>query len=348
MLHQAGPWYWLHPRTGPDLSWIPHMLRLKKYPSRSKNWFVRGTVAGIIVFESAGTPDKERAERYRLKREREVYDAARLGEVKAATFADAVTVYLNKGKGGRFLAPLLDHFKETPLPDIGQVAIDEAARSLYPDAKASTLNRQVYGPMVAILRSAARAGLPGAAVPMVERRDEEKPQITPADDTHLDALLPHLPEGLAALVLLMTYTGLRTGEALRISAGDIRDGYALAGRTKNGEPRMVPLPEGWAYPSGGWGYTTTQGVGKALRKAHKAAGLPYRDGHELGRHAFAARFLKAGGSIKRLKEAGGWKKLAVVDERYGHLEMTDVHDFMRELSRNRAKSVYAKKKDDTK
>ena len=315
------------------------MLRLKKYPKRSQNWFVRGTVAGVIVFESTGTADKGQAERYRLKREREVYDAARLGEVRDATFADAVTVYLNKGKGTRFLDALLEHFKEKPLPEIGQVEIDEAARTLYPDAKASTLNRQVYGPVVAILRAAAKAKLPGAAVPMIDRRQETKPEITPADDDHLDKLLPHLTERLAALILLMTYTGLRTGEALRIGPKDIRDGFALAGRTKNGEPRMVPLPEGWQYPSGGWGYQTTQGVGKALQRAHKAARLPYRDGHELGRHAFAARFLKAGGSIKRLKEAGGWKKLAVVDERYGHLEMTDVHDFMRELSKKRAKSV---------
>ena len=315
------------------------MLRLKKYPKRSQNWFVRGTVSGVIIFESTGTADKGQAERYRLKREREVYDAARLGEVKDATFADAVTLYLNKGKGTRFLAQLLDHFKEKPLPEIGQVEIDEAARTLYPDAKASTLNRQVYGPMVAILRAAAKAKLPGATVPMIDRREETRPEVNPADDAQLDALLPHLPEGLAALVLLMTYTGLRTGEALRITRNDIQDGFALAGRTKNGDPRMVPLPVGWEYPEGGWGLTTTQGVGKALRRAHKAAGIPYRDGHELGRHAFAARFLKAGGSIKRLKEAGGLKKLAVVDERYGHLEITEVHDFMRELSRKRAKSV---------
>lgn len=319
------------------------MLKLKKYPKRSQNWFVRGTVAGIVIFESTGTADKIQADRYRLKREREVFDAARLGEVKSATFADAVTVYVNKGKSGRFLSQLLDHFKETPLPDIGQVEIDEAARVLYPDAKASTLNRQVYGPMVAILRAAAKAKLPGATVPMIDRRQEAKPDITPADDQHLDKLLPHLPDGLAALILLMTYTGLRTGEALRVAPGDVRDGFALVGRTKNGEPRMVPLPEGWEYPAGGWGLSTTQGVGRALQRAHKAAKLPYRDGHELGRHAFAARFLKAGGSIKRLKEAGGWKKLAVVDERYGHLEITDVHDFMRELSKKRAKSVKPEK-----
>ena len=318
------------------------MLRLKKYPKRSPNWFVRGTVAGVELFESTGTADKTRAEAYRLKREREAYDAIKLGKVQAATFADAVTVYVNKGKSERYLTPLLDHFKEKPLPEIGQTEIDEAARVLYPSAKASTLNRQVYGPMVAILRAAAKAKLPGAAVPMVDRRNEERPRITPADDGHLDALLPHLSPNLAALVLLMTYTGLRTGEALRVQPKDIQDGFALVGRTKNGDPRMVPLPEGWEYPSGGWGYTTTQGVGAGLRRAHKAAGLPYRDGHELGRHAFAARFLKAGGSIKRLKEAGGWKKLAVVDERYGHLEITEVHDFMRELSKNRAKSVKQK------
>jgi integrase len=148
---------------------------------------------------------------------------------------------------------------------------------------------------------------------MIDRRSEDKPQINPADDSHLDRLLPHLSEGLEALILLMTYTGLRTGEALRVMPEHVGNGYALAGKTKNGEPRMVPLPEGWQYPASGWGYTTSQGVGQALQRAHAAAGLPYRDGHELGRHAFAARFLKAGGSIKRLKEAGGWKKLSVVD-----------------------------------
>lgn len=320
------------------------MLRLKKYPKRSPNWIVTGTVAGVVVFESAGTADRTRAELYRLKRERELYDAARLGEVRPATFADAVTAYLNKGKKGRYLTPLLDHFKEKPLPEIGQAEIDAAARALYPDAKASTLNRQVYGPMVAIMRSAVRSRLPGAYVPIWERREEERPVIRPADDEHLARLMPHLPDGLMRLIWLMTYTGLRTGEALRITPHDIRDGFAVAGRTKNGDPRMVPLPEGWEYPADGWGYTTTQGVGGALRRAHKAAGLPYRDGHELGRHAFAARFLKAGGSIKRLKEAGGWKKLSVVDDRYGHLEMTEVHEFVRGLSKNLAKSETAKKR----
>lgn len=37
--------------------------------------------------------------------------------------------------------------------------------------------------------------------------------------------------------------------------------------------------------------------------------------------------------IARAKEAGCCCKLAVVDERYGHLEISEVHDFMRNLAK---------------
>ena len=163
--------------------------------------------------------------------------------------------------------------------------------------------------------------------------------VTPATDDHIEALLPHLTEGLRALITLMTFTGLRTGEALRVTSRDIRDGYIHVAKTKNDEPRMVPVPHGWKWPPNGWGVSTTQGVGKALRRAHHAAGLPYRDGHELGRHAFAARWLKAGKGMKGLQIAGGWKKFSIPADIYGHLEITDIHQQMRELSQIRAKSV---------
>lgn len=318
------------------------MLKLKKYPRRSPFWTVRGTVKGQLIFESTGTADKHQAEEYRRKREAELYESIALGAQKPTTFADAVIAYVNAGGEARFLKPILDHFQDTPVADIRQTDVDACAAKLYPNAKNSTINRQCINQIITVIKHAADTEMPGAVRRKIRRRREAKVAVSPASDDHLDKLLPHLPEGLRALILLMTYTGLRTGEALRVTADDIRDGYAHVGMTKNGEPRSVPLPEGWTYPTGGFGYNTTQGVGKALRKAHEAAELPYRDGHELGRHAFAARFLKAGGNIKRLKEAGGWKKLQVVDEAYGHLELSDVHDFMRNLSRTRAKSVQSK------
>lgn len=310
------------------------MLRLKKYP-KSPYWQVRGTVAGKQLHVSTGTVNRADAEKFRRKLEKETYDYFALGETLPATFADAVTVYAKKGGEKKYLTRLLDYFKEKPLKDIGQQEINDAVEALYPNAKASTVNRSLISPFIAVVRAALKAELPGAVLRPIERRKELKPIVTPADDEHISKLLPHCSEGLRALITLMTYTGLRTGEALRVKKEDVRNEHIHVGMTKNGLPRMVPCPDGWVWPEGGFGFTTTQGVGRALRLSHKRAGLPYRDGHELGRHAFAARWLRSGNSIKGLKEAGGWLKLAVVDSSYGHLEQTAVHDTMRELSRKK-------------
>lgn len=308
------------------------MLKIKRYPKQSPNWYVRGTVAGVYIFESSGTADKAQAERYRFKRQNEVYEEAALGKVKSATFADAVDAYLNHGKQGRFLTPLVRYFKDTPLDKIGQLEIDRAANILYPKAKASTLNRQVYGPAIAVMWFAAKAKMPGATAPIVSMRKVVKPVVRPADDEHIAKLLPHCSEGLRALIILMTYTGLRTGEALRVKQEDVKDGYIIVGKTKNGQPRMVPTPAAWEYPDNGFGFGTTQGVGRAIRQASLRAGVRYLDGHELGRHGFAARWLANGGSLKALQEAGGWEKLGTVSDHYSHLEQSDVHAFMRKLS----------------
>lgn len=309
-------------------------LRIKKY-KKSPYWQIRGTVRGQLIHKSSGTADREKAEEFRRKLEAETYDFAALGRSPPATFADAVIVYVNKGGEKKYLKRLVRFFGEKPLNEIGQQEINDAVKALYPNAKASTINRCLISPFITVVRSAIRAELPGAVLRPIERRKETKPIITPADDEHIAALLPHCSEGLAALVVLMTYTGLRTGEALRVKQEDCREGYVRIGTTKNGEPRMVPQPSAWTYPGGGFGFSSTQGVGRALRRAHKSAELSYRDGHELGRHAFAARWLGKGHSIKSLKEAGNWKTLKIVDETYGHLEQTQIHETMRELSRKK-------------
>jgi integrase len=315
------------------------MLKLKRYPKLSPYWYIRGTVKGIYVRESTGTADRTKAEELRLKREREIFDEAALGKERPATFAEAVAGYIGAGGEARFLMPILDHFKDRPVQDIRQADVDELVRKLYPTAKASTVNRQCISPIISVLNYARDAEMPGANIRKIRRRQEEKPLVTPASDEHIDKLLPHLSERLRALILMMTFTGLRTGEALRVQPDHVKDGFIYTGRTKNGDARMVPVPDGWEYPSGGWGYTTTQGVGAALRRAHKAAGLPYRDGHELGRHGFAFRWLKSGGSMKGLQIAGGWKKFQIPADIYGHLEITDVHERMRELSRKKVSEI---------
>lgn len=310
-------------------------LRVKRYPKKSPYWIIRGTVAGRLIHRSSQTTDREEAEELKQKLERATFRNVKYGEVPPTTFSQAVKVYLSKGGEDKYLTRLLDYFKEKPLKEIGQTEINDAVDALYPNAKASTINRSLISPFITVARAALKAELPGATLRPIERRKESKPVVTPADDAHIAKLLPHCSEGLAALITLMTYTGLRTGEALRVKKEDCKDGFVNVGFTKNGKPRMVPIPSQWGFPEGGFGFATTQGVGRALRKAHTKAELPYRDGHEIGRHGFAFRWLRSGASLKSLKEAGGWDTLKIVDEIYGHLEQTAVHSVMRELSRKK-------------
>jgi len=324
-------------------------LKLKKYPKRSPYWVIRGTINGVKIFESTETVKRDEAEACLRKRSPEIYNAAKLNEQPPATFGDAVTVYLEGGGDPRFLDPLMDEFEVTAIRDISQVEMNKLIKKLYPagEPKATTVNRNVISPYISVVRAGIRATLPHIPPIAIKRRKETKVTATPASDDHIEKLLPHCSLGLQALLQLMTYTGLRTGEALRVTEEDIKDGYIHVGKTKNGEARMVPTPDGFQWPPGGFGFSTTQGVGIAFRRASKAAGLPYRDGHELGRHAFAARWLRAGHSLKDLKEAGGWKTLKVVDEIYGHLEQSRLHDTMRELSKNKRAQRVQKNTEDS-
>ena len=325
------------------------MLTLKRYPKRSPNWYVRGTVAGLSLFESTGTADRHDAEEFLRQRDRELYQRGALGREAPASFADAVNAYLDHGRPGRFLTPLLDHFRERPLAAIGQAEVDRAAQALYPGRKASTLVRQVYGPVIAVLNHAADAGLEGAMRRRIRMPKVGRPPAQWASDAQVAALLPHLNPRLRALVLVMTYTGLRISECLRLRRPDVtlRPAWLLIGRTKNGEPAFVPLPpqavEALAavLPEGlepAFGYVTVQGVNKALKAAAGRAKVPYLSTHRIGRHTFAARLLAEGYDIKLLKEAGRWKTLHIVDETYGHLEQRHAHDAMLAVA-NRAKSV---------
>lgn len=309
-------------------------LRVKRYLKKSPYWIIRGSVAKRHIHQTSYTTVKKEAEAIAHKLEAQIRNEELLGRHPPATFADAAEIYEKGGGETKYLLKLLDYFGTKPLNKIGQQEINDAVEALYPTAKASTINRSLISPYITVVRSAIRAELPGALLRPIERRKESKPIVTPADDEHISKLLPFCSDGLAALIILMTYTGLRTGEALRVTKDDVKDGYVHVGTTKNGKPRMVPSPSGWAHPVH-FGFGTTQGVGRALRKAHVAASLPYRDGHEIGRHAFAFRWLKNGGGLKGLMEAGNWETIKIVANTYGHLEQTAVHDTMRELSRKK-------------
>src|SRR6185369_12348086 len=144
-------------------------MPLKLIPPRagkSPNFSIRGTYLGVHVDRTAGTPEQRVAAKA-LKKTREAIERGeyRCGPEVApqpvATFADAALAYLRAGGEIRFLRPIINlqgifALCDKPLAEIDQIAIDNAARALYPDAPATTVNRQFYTPVSAVLK---RAGI---------------------------------------------------------------------------------------------------------------------------------------------------------------------------------------------
>jgi integrase len=314
------------------------MLQCRKIKG-SQNWYIRGTVAGHRVYESTGTSDRRHAEEYgRILQER-LYAELVLGQKPDATFAEAVNVYLDAGRSGRFLAPLVRAIGAVALSEITQQTVDGLALRLFPTAQPATRVRQVYGPVSAVIRYAAEVGLPGAVWRPLKKPKVQRKPVQWATDDYLDKLLAHCDAHLRAVILIMTYTGLRSGEVLRTTPQDylMRPGWVFVGRMKNGEAAFAPLPPEAAAAAAAvgyrWKWRDASALARAIRRAAERAGLDYRRAHVLGRHAFAARLLQAGHDIKLVKEAGRWKSLAVVDQNYGHMEQRFVHEAMLKVAR---------------
>jgi integrase len=128
------------------------------------------------------------------------------------------------------------------LTNIDQIAIDNAANALYPDAPATTTNRQFYTPVSAILK---RAGIEREVKRPKGWRGSKATSWMEPDQAFplIDASYEIEPEfGLFCLTLL--YTGMRLGDPIKSKLRDLKLGEALlyVPDTKGGLPRPVHLP----------------------------------------------------------------------------------------------------------
>ena len=207
---------------------------------------------------------------------------------------------------------------------------------VYPAAAPSTINRQFFTPVSAILNFAADQGL-------CEYRRIRRPK-QPGGRTRF--FLPDEAEALIdaaachakRLVTFLIGTGARTGEALRLQWRDVylnERRVALWDGTKNGEMRGVPLSDRVRdalanLPHGedqvfrtdkGHPYVIRQNGGGQIRGAFAAAigkaGLEYATPHSC-RHTWATWFYASTLDPVRLMQYGGWKKSEMI-QRYVHL-----------------------------
>jgi integrase len=217
-------------------------LKLVPPSPRSKYYRVRGTYRGVHVDRTTESPRQSHAQALLKKWEAEI-ERGELSGRPELTFGQAVESFVLNGGDDRFIPRLLKHFGiRIAAKAITQADIDAAAVTLYPKAQPSTRARQVYAPMSAILRHSGvelalkrPKGASGNRRTIWLRSEEFERVAVVAKERD--------PE-LAAMILLMVYTGMRLGEALALRCGDIdlSRSELILRRTKNGDPRMVYLP----------------------------------------------------------------------------------------------------------
>lgn len=253
------------------------------------------------------------------------------------TFAQAALAYRDAGKPTRFLDRIEDHWRDTRLASITGEAIRQSARTLYPEAKAATRNRQAIKPTQAIINHAAELGW--CARVTVRKFREETKRKAPATREWVDAFVDAASPHLGALALFMFGTGARVGEATRLTWGDVNlDGRtATIRQTKVEDVRRAHLPPRVMaalanIPSNRdpadrvFRYAASDSVRKPWEAVVARAGIERLMPHSC-RHGFATTMLRRGFDVATVARRGGWKDAATVLRHYAHaLEDATVTD----------------------
>jgi integrase len=314
-------------------------MSLKLHRKRgSPNWYVRGTVRGLLVDESTRTSDRAAAEAIRIKREAECLQTSIFGRKATVSFLQAAVEYMDNEGERRYVGPLLAHFGTTPLASIDQAAIDRAAKILCPKAAPSTVNRQIHTPISAILKYAADRGW--CEYRRVKRPTQPKGRTRWLTLAEADRLIEACSDHLRPLVIFLFYTGARLSEALYLDwrQVDFARGQVQFLETKNGDPRGVPLharvlaelqalkhrqgevfrrPDGKPYARkiDGGGQIKT-----AFKAACRRAGISDFTPHGC-RHTWATWHYAEHRDLVALEQLGGWSDHRMV-LRYTHVNVS--------------------------
>ncbi len=223
-------------------------------PGKTPNYSGRGTHRGIYVDRTTGTSEKRKAKDiikgWCLAIERGEYEkqpAAPMLAQREPTFADAALAYLQADGDPSYLNLIIDQSGDASLRDraikeIDQIAIDNAAKALYPNATAQTRNRQFYTPVSAVLK---RAGIERKIKrPKGWRGNKSTEWLEPEQAFPAIAAAYKIDPEFGLLCLTYLYTGMRLSDALSVCLRDLKLSQALlyVPDTKNGEPRPVHLP----------------------------------------------------------------------------------------------------------
>lgn len=229
-------------------------LKLFRRPG-SKIYEYRGTpVKGDRLRGSTGTSDRQAAKEFAAAVERAAYQHSRPSARKGRglTFPQAVELYLNAGKPGKFLPQVIAYWKhkairegrkETLVKDMTAGVIRQSAIDIYPEAGGATRNRQVITPTQAVINYCAE--LEYCPPIRIKRFKFEKKIKPPVTVDWLDTFCAHARPLTAALATFMFATACRISEARRLEWSDIdfQQRAILIVKTKAKKQRLPHMPQ---------------------------------------------------------------------------------------------------------
>lgn len=324
---------------------------------KSRNWWVRISVAGIKTRRSTGTENREEAEEYEQRERSRLWRLHKLGDRAALRWKDAADRYLSESGRARrrdreVLKRLARHLDPEPVSAIDTDAIEVLRKILLADGLAQSTVDRFMRTVRAVLKSCVRwKVLEGApSVPMYNPPRAAPRWLTRAEYARLRK---ELPSTLAIAADFAVYTGLRMRSQARLTWDRVdlnaRRAWIPGEQMKAGRhlglylstralsalraAKRLKADSGLVFDSGHGGNFNT----KAFRSAARRAGVAPLRWHDL-RHTFAAWAVQNGVTLQELMQLGGWSSYASVLV-YAHLAPGHLAEAAERIAGNRAYRV---------
>lgn len=234
-------------------------MPLKLRPPRAgktPNYEIRGKYLGVSVEVSSGTHKRSVARGQLRKVEEciELHGCYPAPEAKPdpgrPTFLTAAVAYMKAGGERRYMPMLLRHFREKPLEEIDQAALNDAATKLLPNGAPDYQNRSIYTPVIAVLRHALGDKCPPFKRPKGSKGHNKTDFMWPEDAFAIVGAADTIDPEFGLYLRLLLYTGIRKTEGRTIMAADVRpeERSAWLRTSKNDDPRMLKLREDIVEP----------------------------------------------------------------------------------------------------
>ncbi|CAN5254683.1 site-specific integrase [soil metagenome] len=306
---------------------------------------------GTRIRRSAGTTDREKAKEYHDRLKAELWDLARLKRKPPRTWDETALRWLKEKAHKKSYRDdvqrirwFTGHLRGKTLDQIDRSLVD---RLVTKHIEASDRTRDLYVALIrAMFRRAMREWEWIDTCPAFKTYNNgSKVRVRWITESQAQTLLGELPEHQREVVVFALSTGLRQGNVLALTWGQVHlDRHMLMiehGDTKNGEALGVPLNDvAMAVLERQQGKHETNVFtfrGKPLRSANTRAwraalvksGITNFRWHDL-RHTWASWLRQNDVPTWVLQELGGWKSETMV-RRYAHMSVKHLQPYADQL-----------------